>query len=56
MFALDVAMFGEVGNEFVVGYAASLGQTIHAFVDFDVDVSVVDKGAKIVLIEDGLGN
>ena len=48
VFTLVVAVFGKVGNEGVVGDAAGLGEAIHAFVDFDVNVTFVDEGFKIV--------
>jgi len=56
VFRLDVTMFSEVGDEFLIGDASGLGQAIHAFGDFNVDIILVHKGCKIVLLEDLGGN
>ena len=54
--ALVVSMGSQVGDEGVVGDLASLGQAIHAFMDLNVYVPIVDEGTKVVLVKDGLGN
>lgn len=53
MFTLVVAVLGKVGDKFVVCNAACLWEAVHALVDFNVDVAIVDKGGKVVLFEDG---
>ena len=42
MLALVVAMGGKVGDEFVIGDAAGLREAVHAFVDFNIDIPIVD--------------
>jgi hypothetical protein len=37
-------MLGEVGDEFIVGDATGLGKAVHAFVDLDINVPIVDEG------------
>ena len=37
-----VAVFGEVGDKFVIGDAAGLREAVHAFVDFNIYIPVVD--------------
>jgi hypothetical protein len=38
VFALVISMFGKVGKKFVMGNLAGLGQVVHPFVDFDINV------------------
>ena len=40
----------------VIGNASGLGEAVHPFSDFDVDVTVVDEGTEIVLGHDGVGD
>ena len=51
-----VPMRCQVLDEAVVGDAAGLGKAVHAFPNFDVDVSIVDKGGEVVLGHDGVGD
>ena len=45
-----VTMLGKMGNETVIGNAASFGETVHAFSDFDVDLSIVNQVSKVGLV------
>ena len=52
MAALVVAMLAKTFFEESGGKNAGLGQSIHAFVDADVDVAVVDLVKELVLLYD----
>jgi hypothetical protein len=52
----DVAEFCEVLSPLVVGDDAGLRETIHAFVDLDVNVGIVDERQEVVLVDDFLGD
>jgi hypothetical protein len=43
---LYVSVLGEMLDESIVGELASLGNAVHAFTDFDKNMSVVDEGAR----------
>jgi hypothetical protein len=51
-----VAVSGEVSFELIECKDTGLGQTIHAFADFDEDKAVVCFSKECVLIDDGLWN
>lgn len=56
VFTLVVAMAGKVGDKFIIGNAAGLGKAIHAFVDLHIDIAIANKGTKVVLVKNGLGD
>ena len=49
-------MWGKEFGEAVIGNVAGLGEPIHAFADFNVDVLVVDERGEIILLHDGDGD
>ena len=49
-------MWGKELGEMVIGNVTSLGEPIHAFADFDINVLVVDKRGEIMLLHDGVGD
>ena len=49
-------MWGKEFGEVVIGNVAGLGEPIHAFADFDVDMLVVDEQGEIILLHDGDGD
>ena len=51
-----VAMGREVGKEGVIGEAAGLREAVHAATDLGVDITVVHKGAEVVVLKDVLGD
>ena len=56
-FGLVVSMCGEMWDEVVIGNLACLWESVHAFVDFDEEKSVlVNKVVEVVEIDDLLGN
>lgn len=44
-----ISIGGKVGDETLVGQLASLGETIHAFADFDEDEAIFDEAVEVVL-------
>ncbi len=42
----------EQALEVFVGNAASLWEAVHAFLDFDIDVAIVDKVMELVVVHD----
>jgi hypothetical protein len=50
-----VAVRLEEFREAIVSDASSLRETVHAFANFTVDGSVVDKASKVVLDHNGFG-
>ena len=56
MASWDVAVVGEVFDEFYIGEAASLWKAIHAGADFGEKLFVFDEGAKIVFVHDVVGD
>jgi hypothetical protein len=49
---LYVTELGEMLDESIVGELTSFANTVHAFADFDENVSVVDEGLELVLLHD----
>jgi hypothetical protein len=45
-----------VAKEGVIGEAAGLREAIHAATDLSVDITIVHKGAKVVVLKDILGD
>jgi hypothetical protein len=43
-------------DESIVSEPTGLGQTVHAFSDFNEDVAVVDEVLELVLLHDASGN
>ncbi len=41
--------------EMVIGYPTCLWEPIHAMLDFNINVSIVDKWVKIVMYHDVMG-
>jgi hypothetical protein len=52
MLCMYVTVLGEMLDESIVGKLARLGKTVHAFVAFDDNMSVVDEGLELVLLHD----
>jgi hypothetical protein len=42
MLALAIAVLGKVWYELIIGNAAGLWKAVHAFVDFDIDIAIVN--------------
>ncbi len=53
---LDVAMAVKVGNECIVGNAASLGKAVHATTDFNINMVMVNEWTKVIIIKDCFGD
>ena len=49
-------MWKEQALEVFVGNAAGLQEAVHAFLDFHIDVSIVDKVVELVVFHDRVGN
>jgi hypothetical protein len=53
---LDVAIFREVDDNFVVGKDAGLGEAVHVFVNFAIDKTIDGDGFESVVLDDGGGD
>ncbi len=47
---LYVTVLGEILDDSIVGKLARLGETVHAFVGFDENMSVVNEGLELILL------
>ena len=52
VFKGEVARLGKVLLEAFIGEDASLGQTVHSFVDFNEDMVIPDEVMELVLVHD----
>jgi hypothetical protein len=57
VFKLVVAVLGKLGDKFIIGNAADLGQAIHALADLNVDTRVVvGEAGEVVCVKDIFGD